>query len=63
MAPEVLADTMNHEDFESYKRADIYAFSLVMWETLNCTIKDGKFSSECVNESEVVLYCNQTVTH
>lgn len=42
MAPEILAETMNYDDFEAYKRADIYSFSLVMWETAQCAIKDGK---------------------
>ena len=41
MAPEVLSEKMNDEDFEAYKRADIYSFSLVMWETTQCAIKEG----------------------
>jgi len=41
MAPEVLSECMSHEDFEAYKRADIYSFSLVMWETAQCTLIDG----------------------
>ena len=32
LAPEVLADTINMGDFESFKRADIYALGLVFWE-------------------------------
>jgi TGF-beta receptor type-1 len=32
MAPEVLDDSMNINHFESFKRADIYAMGLVMWE-------------------------------
>ena len=32
LAPEVLADTINTSDFESFKRADIYALGLVLWE-------------------------------
>ncbi|XP_067938178.1 activin receptor type-1-like [Watersipora subatra] len=42
MAPELLDETMNHDDFEAYKRADIYSFSLVIWETAQCAIKDGQ---------------------
>lgn len=42
MAPELLSETMNYKDFESYKRADVYSFSLVMWETIQCTINDGE---------------------
>ncbi|GFR94414.1 receptor protein serine/threonine kinase [Elysia marginata] len=32
MAPELLDETMNMEHFESFKRADVYAFGLVLWE-------------------------------
>lgn len=42
MSPELLSETMNFMDFESYKRADVYSFSLVMWETIQCTIFDGE---------------------
>ncbi|XP_074662656.1 TGF-beta receptor type-1-like [Tubulanus polymorphus] len=32
MAPEVLDDTINMNHFESFKRADVYALGLVLWE-------------------------------
>ncbi|KAK3789870.1 hypothetical protein RRG08_060423 [Elysia crispata] len=32
MAPELLDETLNMEHFESFKRADVYAFGLVLWE-------------------------------
>ena len=32
MAPEVLDDTINIHHFESFKRADIYAMGLILWE-------------------------------
>ncbi|XP_026552985.1 activin receptor type-1C [Pseudonaja textilis] len=32
MAPEILDDTMNINNFESFKRADIYSLGLVYWE-------------------------------
>jgi len=32
MAPEVLSKAINEKEFEAYKRADMYAFGLVMWE-------------------------------
>ncbi|KAL5005901.1 hypothetical protein ScPMuIL_017059 [Solemya velum] len=32
MAPEVLEETINMNHFESFKRADVYAFGLVLWE-------------------------------
>ncbi|XP_041481451.1 TGF-beta receptor type-1-like isoform X2 [Lytechinus variegatus] len=33
MAPEVLDDTINMNHFDSFKRADVYSFGLVLWET------------------------------
>jgi hypothetical protein len=36
MAPELLSRTLNVANFEEFKRADIYSFSLVIWEILNC---------------------------
>ncbi|XP_014676569.1 PREDICTED: TGF-beta receptor type-1-like [Priapulus caudatus] len=32
MAPEVLDETMNMTHFDSFKRADVYSFGLVLWE-------------------------------
>ncbi|KAH8258471.1 hypothetical protein KR038_012008 [Drosophila bunnanda] len=32
MAPEVLDESMNAQHFDSYKRADVYAFGLILWE-------------------------------
>lgn len=32
LAPEVLDETINTNHFDSFKRADIYAFGLVLWE-------------------------------
>jgi len=32
MAPEVLDETVNSNHFDSYKRADVYALGLVLWE-------------------------------
>ena len=37
MAPEVLGNTMKR-DIESYLRADIYSFGLVLWELCRRTI-------------------------
>lgn len=32
MAPEVLDETINEAHFDSFKRADVYSFGLVLWE-------------------------------
>ncbi|KAJ8320868.1 hypothetical protein KUTeg_002455 [Tegillarca granosa] len=38
MAPEVLDETLNMKHFESFKRADVYAFGLILWEmTRRCS--------------------------
>lgn len=40
LPPEVLDDSMNSLDFESFKRADIYSLALVLWElTRRCVIE------------------------
>ncbi|KAF8792150.1 Activin receptor type-1 like protein [Argiope bruennichi] len=41
MAPEVLDESMNLSNFESFKRTDIYAFGLIMWEVCSRCVTDG----------------------
>lgn len=41
MSPEVLEETINTECFESYRRADIYSFGLVLWEVCRRTLSNG----------------------
>ncbi|XP_036400911.1 activin receptor type-1-like isoform X2 [Megalops cyprinoides] len=41
MAPEVLDDTIQTDCFESYKRVDIWAFGLVLWEIARRTVSNG----------------------
>ncbi|KAJ6643288.1 TGF-beta receptor type-1 [Pseudolycoriella hygida] len=39
MAPEVLDETINTNHFDSFKRADVYAFGLILWEvTRRCNV-------------------------
>lgn len=39
MAPEVLSDTISMNQFDSFKRADVYSFGLVLWEiTRRCSV-------------------------
>ncbi|XP_076264537.1 serine/threonine receptor kinase thickveins isoform X4 [Rhynchophorus ferrugineus] len=41
MAPELLDKSINMHDFEAHKKADMYAFSLVLWEMMRrCTTGD-----------------------
>lgn len=41
MAPELLEESINMECFEALRRADIYAVSLIFWETCRRTISCG----------------------
>ncbi|CAG0879190.1 unnamed protein product [Cyprideis torosa] len=44
MAPEVLDFTLNTNNFESFRRADMYAFALVLWEM--CRRLEGRPGEE-----------------
>lgn len=37
MAPELLNETFNYQEFKNYQKLDIYSFSLVMWEVCRRT--------------------------
>lgn len=41
MAPEVLDETLNPSSFESYRRVDIYALGLVLWEVCRRCLSGG----------------------
>ncbi|KAG8432348.1 hypothetical protein GDO86_016841 [Hymenochirus boettgeri] len=41
MAPEVLDETIQIDCFDSYKRVDIYAFGLVLWEVARRMVSNG----------------------
>uniref|UniRef100_A0AAG5D911 Serine/threonine-protein kinase receptor n=1 Tax=Anopheles atroparvus TaxID=41427 RepID=A0AAG5D911_ANOAO len=43
MAPEVLDETINVYQFDSFKRADVYAFGLVLWEIARRCNVDGVY--------------------
>ena len=42
MAPELLDESLNADDFESFKKADVYSFSLVLWEIAQRCLINGK---------------------
>ncbi|XP_030762424.1 activin receptor type-1 [Sitophilus oryzae] len=46
MAPEVLDETIRMDYFDSFRRADIYAFGLVLWEVCRRTVSNG-IAEEC----------------
>lgn len=41
MAPEVLAQTINNSNFDSFRQADMYSFALVLWEIAGRTLAYG----------------------
>ena len=56
MAPEVLGDTLNCNNFGALKMADVYSFGLVLWEVIRKCCCDGKnLFSPAVSLSEGVL--------
>lgn len=44
MAPEVLDETIQTDCFDAYKRVDIWAFGLVLWEIARRTYSNGELS-------------------
>lgn len=47
MAPEVLDETIQTDCFDAYKRVDIWAFGLVLWEIARRTISNGQLTGLC----------------
>lgn len=43
MSPELLDGTVNMKHFESFKRADVYALGLVLWEVARRTSFGGEY--------------------
>lgn len=43
MAPEVLDETIQADCFDSYKRVDIWAFGLVLWEVARRMVSNGEY--------------------
>lgn len=42
MAPEVLSEQIRTDCFESYKKTDIWAYGLVLWEITRRTVVNGE---------------------
>ncbi|CAK9295947.1 unnamed protein product [Gordionus sp. m RMFG-2023] len=36
MSPEILSETLDRLNFESFKMSDVYSFALVLWEIISC---------------------------
>ena len=48
LAPEILGDTINRTQFQSYCQADVYSMGLVMWECARRTPVQGVCVCGCV---------------
>lgn len=64
MAPEVLDDSIKMDCFESYKRVDIWALGLVLWEIARRTVSNGQsffyfFWLDLVNLIRVFYTCRE----
>ena len=53
MAPEVLDETIQTDCFDAYKRVDIWAFGLVLWEIARRTYSNGEFRNK---QSSLISY-------
>lgn len=56
MAPEVLDNTMNTRDFNSYLAADVYSFSLVLWELARRTVTRSGKEKESFEDCQLPYY-------
>ena len=61
LAPEIIDENVSFKHFESYKRADIYSFGLVMWEIAMRGEVDGK----CISYFQVAViyrtFCHRAI--
>lgn len=58
MAPEVLDDSIQMDCFESYKRVDIWALGLVLWEIARRTVSNGQYimMQRCFNSNKLKAF-------
>ena len=62
MAPEILRKDINLKTFSSFLKADVYSFSLVIWETLQRVqgdwrqaFDDSLFANPCIEDAKEVV--------
>lgn len=55
MAPEVLDDSIQMDCFESYKRVDIWALGLVLWEIARRTVSNGQCFTQLLDSASLFL--------
>lgn len=65
MAPEVLDETIQADCFDSYKRVDIWAFGLVLWEVARRMVSNGEYLGllslflKCMKQ---IIHCKTSAT-
>lgn len=47
MAPEVLDESINSEEFDSFRKADVYSLGLILWEMTTRCQTNSKFHQSC----------------
>lgn len=58
MAPEVLDDTINNQQFESFKMADMYSVGLVFWEMCRrCYTPHSNCAKPAILDLDIEEYC------
>ena len=61
MAPEVLDETLNKHNFDSFKQADMYSFALVLWEIARRTRHSGEENTKREEVVALNIFCNRYV--
>lgn len=59
LAPEILDGTMNMNIFDSFKRADIYSFGLVLWEIVRRGQCDGEYFNVILLMNFYMINCTR----
>jgi hypothetical protein len=63
MAPEVLDETLLTHQFDAYRKADIYALGLVIWEICRRCATNGQFilHFEILKFSKILKFLEYTI--
>lgn len=62
MAPEVLDESIKTDCFDAYKRVDIWAFGLVLWEIARRTYSNGDCQAYCPYSLQCYVICSHFCT-
>lgn len=62
MSPEILNKTLNDQNFDSYKAADLYALGLVFWEILRRCRTNPEGQQPTLSPALIPFECSQETT-